>query len=352
MNYMVLEYRNDRNKYFDVSIGDFYDAERWIIKMKLSIIIPVYNAEKYICALLAPILSTDYDLEVICVDDGSTDNSVSVIKEYKDGRVKVFSKRNEGAYKAWQYGLRQSRGDYIVILDSDDYIDDDYVDIIMDFINTIHADILFTSYFIEKENGEKTVCEIGLDDGLYEDEKLNLIKCKLLGARVPYSKATKVVRRELYIRMLNSTYKGKLKDYEDWLTMVNIFSMAKSVFVDNRAYYHYVQHSNSVSKSTVSYNDNYNSFLKVLNFMENELRSKIGIDNYNSFCFRGLYFLLGRSVAISEYDLVYKIINNNLFHDNILSSDLSKKEKIIYFFKCIWLVKLHKFLKKKINISE
>ena len=297
--------------------------------MKLSIIIPVYNAEKYICALLAPILSTDYDLEVICVDDGSTDNSVSVIKEYKDGRVKVFSKRNEGAYKAWQYGLRQSRGDYIVILDSDDYIDDDYVDIIMDFINTIHADILFTSYFIEKENGEKTVCEIGLDDGLYEDEKLNLIKCKLLGARVPYSKATKVVRRELYIRMLNSTYKGKLKDYEDWLTMVNIFSMAKSVFVDNRAYYHYVQHSNSVSKSTVSYND-----------------------NYNSFCFRGLYFLLGRSVAISEYDLVYKIINNNLFHDNILSSDLSKKEKIIYFFKCIWLVKLYKFLKKKINISE
>ena len=59
--------------------------------MKLSIIIPVYNAEKYICALLAPILSTNYDLEVICVDDGSTDNSVSIIQEHNDGRVKVFS---------------------------------------------------------------------------------------------------------------------------------------------------------------------------------------------------------------------------------------------------------------------
>ena len=55
--------------------------------MKLSIIIPVYNAEKYICALLAPILSTNYDLEVICVDDGSTDNSVSIIQEHNDGRV-------------------------------------------------------------------------------------------------------------------------------------------------------------------------------------------------------------------------------------------------------------------------
>ena len=220
----------------------------------------------------------------------------------------------------------------------------------MDFINTIGADILFTSYFIEKENGEKTVCEIGLDDGLYEDEKLNLIKSKLLGAKVPYSKATKVVRRELYIKMLDSTYKGKLKDYEDWLTMVNIFTMAKSIFVDNRAFYHYVQHFNSVSKSTVSYRDNYNSLLKVIDFMENGLKSKIGMENYNSFCFRGLYFLLGRSVAINEYDLAYEITNNNLFHANILSSNVSKKKKIIYYLKCIWIVKLYKLLKEKINI--
>ena len=129
--------------------------------MKISIIMPTYNDSSTIIDTIDSVANQSYsNWQLIIMNDGSTDNSVSIIQEHNDGRVKVFSKRNEGAYKAWQYGLRQSSGDYIVILDSDDYIDDDYIDIIMDFIKTIGADILFTSYFIEKENGEKTVCEI------------------------------------------------------------------------------------------------------------------------------------------------------------------------------------------------
>ena len=121
--------------------------------MKLSIIVPTYNAEKSIKRLLDSILNSSFDFEVLCINDGSTDGTLSVLEGIQDTRLKVFTKENEGPYKAWQYGLKQSCGEYITILDSDDYADSDYIPTIFEFIDNIRADVLATPYFIEKENG-------------------------------------------------------------------------------------------------------------------------------------------------------------------------------------------------------
>ena len=92
--------------------------------MKLSVIIPAYNVEKYIGECLDSILVTEKEIEVIIVDDGSKDNTLSICEEYskKDSRVKVYSKPNGGVSSARNYALEKVSGDYILFVDSDDYL--------------------------------------------------------------------------------------------------------------------------------------------------------------------------------------------------------------------------------------
>ena len=90
---------------------------------KISVIIPVYNVEKYLSECLDSIINqTLREIEVICVNDGSTDSSLSILKEYssKDNRVKIIDKKNEGQGYARKVGLDIAKGEYILFCDSDD----------------------------------------------------------------------------------------------------------------------------------------------------------------------------------------------------------------------------------------
>ncbi|MEK8181048.1 glycosyltransferase family A protein [Flavobacterium buctense] len=87
-----------------------------------SIIIPVYNKEKFVFKTLKSILAQTYsDYEIIIVNDGSTDNSETIIQSFKDHRIQYFSKENEGVAVARNYGLAKARGEYICFLDADDF---------------------------------------------------------------------------------------------------------------------------------------------------------------------------------------------------------------------------------------
>lgn len=95
--------------------------------MKLvSIIIPVYNSEKYIDRCINSIVNQTYkDIEIILIDDGSSDRSIDIINNYvnKDNRIKVYTQKNAGPSSARNYGLDVSTGDYVMFVDADDYID-------------------------------------------------------------------------------------------------------------------------------------------------------------------------------------------------------------------------------------
>ncbi len=94
--------------------------------MKFSIIIPVYNVEPYLRECLDSVLQQSFaDWEAICVNDGSTDNSAAILEEYavKDGRIKVVNQSNAGTATARNTGMRIARGDYLVFLDSDDWLE-------------------------------------------------------------------------------------------------------------------------------------------------------------------------------------------------------------------------------------
>ena len=133
-------------------------------KPKISVIIPVYNVEKWLNKCVDSILAQSYEnFEVILVNDGSTDKSGDICDKYlkEDNRVKVFDILNSGQSVARNIGLKEAKGDYILFIDSDDYISDN--SIIEKFINILDSnnyDFIYTSYCRFNDENEDEITEI------------------------------------------------------------------------------------------------------------------------------------------------------------------------------------------------
>ena len=125
---------------------------------KISVIIPVYNVEKFIEQSIKSVLNQTYkNLEIILVDDGSTDSSGSICDEYskKDKRIKVIHQDNKGLSGARNSGLDIATGKYIMFLDSDDYFENNSCEILYSEIEKKQADYVIGNYIHTKYNGEK-----------------------------------------------------------------------------------------------------------------------------------------------------------------------------------------------------
>ena len=112
---------------------------------QISVIIPVYNVEQYLSKCLESIINqTLQDIEIICINDGSTDNSLQILEEYaqKDSRMIVINQENQGVGVARNKGLEIARGDYIWFVDSDDYVERNGLDYVYEKSKENNADIV------------------------------------------------------------------------------------------------------------------------------------------------------------------------------------------------------------------
>ena len=92
-------------------------------KIDISIIVPIYNAEEYLKRCIDSLVNqTKKEIEIVLINDGSTDNSEKIIKSYKDDRIKYFKNKNQGIGKTRNFGIEKACGKYILFVDSDDYI--------------------------------------------------------------------------------------------------------------------------------------------------------------------------------------------------------------------------------------
>lgn len=119
-----------------------------------SIIIPLFNKEKYIYKTLLSVINQSFPyFEVIVVNDGSTDNSLKIVQEFKDKRIRVFSIQNGGVSRARNFGISKSKFEYISFLDADDLWEINYLETIKDLINNYpEADVFATNYKVLSEN--------------------------------------------------------------------------------------------------------------------------------------------------------------------------------------------------------
>lgn len=124
----------------------------------ISVIIPIYNVEKYVKRCLDSVLNQTYcHLEVILVDDGSTDSSGKICDEYKkmDTRIRVIHKSNEGVSSARNLGIEVANGEYIAFIDSDDAMEKDCIEYLYRLIQENHCSLSICSYRIRFEGKNK-----------------------------------------------------------------------------------------------------------------------------------------------------------------------------------------------------
>ena len=122
-------------------------------KKRLSIIIPIFNSEKYLCECLDSVLTCkNNDIEVILIDDGSTDNSYNICKDYqkKDNRIVLLQQKNAGVSRARNHGLEVAKGEYIGFVDSDDLLDENWY-VILDLIKNC---VLKSDSSIQRAGGD------------------------------------------------------------------------------------------------------------------------------------------------------------------------------------------------------
>lgn len=116
---------------------------------KVSVILPIFNSEKFLAKCLSSVLSQSFgDFELICINDGSTDNSESILKKYarKDRRVKIITQKNSGAATARNVGLEHATGEYISFVDSDDVVHKDMLNILTDTIKKCDGDMVLCDF--------------------------------------------------------------------------------------------------------------------------------------------------------------------------------------------------------------
>ena len=211
---------------------------------KISVIIPIYNVEKYLKRCIESIIKQTYsNLEIILVDDGSPDGCAKICDEYKsrDERIVVIHKKNGGLSDARNAGLKVATGEIISYIDSDDYVDLDMYEKMTKAMEEKNADIVVCGTNIEYEDGHtKVKCEKEEKSFNREEALIELNSFKSFDMAV----WNKLYKREVVDKIEFPVGKKS----EDYFVMYQYFARAKKVVIINQAKYHYFQRSNSISR--------------------------------------------------------------------------------------------------------
>lgn len=209
----------------------------------VSIIIPVYNVEKYLHKCIDSILGQTFnDYEIILIDDGSTDKSLQICEEYKvkNSKICYYHQENCGPGKARNLGIDKAVGDYILFVDSDDYLADNMVEQLYSNIKKSKADMATCGVYnvfkqkciAQYDKKEKFLCS--------SEEAFGLL---LIGEKIPGSPCNKLIRKDILKKVRFP--EGIL--YEDVAFHTELMQVVKMVYVDTTPLYYYVHRENSIT---------------------------------------------------------------------------------------------------------
>lgn len=215
----------------------------------ISVIVPIYNVEKYLKKCIDSILAQTYkNYELILVDDGSPDNCGRISDEYakKDIRVSVIHKQNGGLSSARNAGLEISKGEYIVFIDSDDWIDNNYLECLYKDLKNNDADISVPAFCLSYENGRHHIDSRIQGKKVFSTEQS--LECFLFNGYLTPCVASKMWKKNLWKDI--KCPEGKL--FEDQYTTYKLIMNANRVVYDRSIYYHYFKRNGSIGHSSFS----------------------------------------------------------------------------------------------------
>ena len=308
--------------------------------MKFTIIVPAYNSSLYIDRCINSIINQTYkNIEVIVINDGSIDDTLEKIKKYN---VKIINLKNSGVSVARNKGLDIATGDYITFIDSDDYIDSDYISSVYDIIKKKDYDIIETSLkfeikiknkmYLYKEYNSKETISNNFNKEFFENELRYVIG-------VFYKKS-----------IINSLrFNNNIRCYEDGLFNLEVKLNSKSYYLYPLYKYHYVQYFNSLSKTISDKHLDYNKVMKML------------YDKYNSNIdlFEFVNNIIGNNVlAIVLFKLPY-FKNKNIYRKEMIKNlklyaplYYKKHKFVIFILNGNILIRCYNFIISNININK
>lgn len=223
--------------------------------IKASIIVPVYNTAQYLSECIDSILrQTLREIEIICVDDGSTDGSSDILDEYalKDERIRVIHKVNEGPVSARKAGIRAASGYYIGFVDSDDWIEEDMYEQLYRVAEDYHVDMITCGYSLEGNYTTKHMDTV--PEGLYAGDDMNELRNVAIynleqeSTGLRGSICCKLFRKEL-ICDAQLKIPNEITMADDKMCLLTALLECNSVYVYNKSLYHYRIRANSIVHS-------------------------------------------------------------------------------------------------------
>ena len=218
----------------------------------ISVIVPVYNVAQYLEKSIASIQQQTYqNLEIILVDDGATDESGRLSEQIaeQDDRVLIYHKENEGLSQARNDGLKQAHGDYVIFIDSDDYIHPEMIASLYQQLVKEDADVSSCGVMNVYANSESPQTE-NQDDYFICDTEI-FLREYLIGEKIPGTICNKLIKKEIATQL--SFPKGLI--YEDAYYHFDLIKVAKKYVVNTKPYYYYFHRGDSITTKTYAEKD-------------------------------------------------------------------------------------------------
>lgn len=311
-----------------------------INKPIISVIVPVYNTELYLKRSLESILNQSLkEIEIICINDGSTDNSLSILKEYEqvDSRIKVLNQKNQGLSVVRNIGIKISRAENIIFFDSDDTIDKDMLIKLYNKMQLDKSDIVYTR------------CKYLFNDGTLEKESVEInLKSKeefiegLISNKLPPSASLSLIKKDLFFK--NNVFYPENLYYEDLATAYKLFFFSKRISVVNESLYNYYRYvpSSISNRFTIKHIDD---FFVIINDTKQFLQNNGIIEKYENNLTERFYQTL--------YYILSKAFLNKINNDIVLIYLWEKIElNYMEYFKNINLIKQIQIIYLTIKCSD
>lgn len=228
------------------------------LNYKVSILVPVYNVEKYIDRCLQSLIGQTYrNIEIILVDDGSTDHSGDICDSYarKDSRLKVIHKENGGVVSARKTGAEYVTGDYVCSVDSDDWIE---ANRILNFVEQgayTKADMIYLEGYYKDYDNRSVLTETSISEGLYLGKQvIEQVFPMIIDTKICFQRMIRAmtwcwgIKKELFQKMWKKI-DDRISMGDDYAHILCCLLEAQSVFLMRERGYHYVERMNSISHS-------------------------------------------------------------------------------------------------------
>ncbi len=243
---------------------------------KISVIVPVYNAEKYLYACLDSLVSQTFkDFELLLIDDGSKDSSGEICEIYakKYDFIRYIKRENSGAAASRNFGMSIAQGEYFCFVDSDDFIDTNALEYMYNRAKETCADILMCGYFMQNK---KSISEIKAESGIYKGTQINQRMVEIKSKNLIDSPCNKLYRAD-FVRNSGLTMPEN-ETFEDTDFNLRLLSFNPLFVISDKCFYHYILHMGSVTRH---YNPKKLEIIKKRALLLSECTE--GIDSYCDF---------------------------------------------------------------------